>query len=363
MSVKMSICIMVYNQIELVKKNLSNLIQYDDDNIEIIVQDDCSSDNIEGLVLSFNDKRIKYFRNETNIGLDDNILEAFKNCNSKWIFLLRSSDTLIVKEIQHIIEYIDKHDNSGYVRFSCVDEDGIKRIEYPDKDYLAGEDSVKAHENLLSHPSGELYNIKYFNDYDNIVFKGYLNQYFNNNRKFVIDMLMRYKLMFLGGISTSSLLAWQYVHTVKRKDVAMNSAKNGMCVYHPTLMYPRYHCELSYVSNELKYDGQLSLIDEVINRYAKNIIYNFKYINKDKAMQLHYNFREIKFSPYKELNEFKKNTKDFAQNYDNEVRNHIICKIEKYSLITLIYWETERLISAVLSKSNSIISSLKKRHG
>ena len=38
---------------------------------ELIVVDDCSSEDIEGIVSGFKDERISYFRNEKNIGGHD----------------------------------------------------------------------------------------------------------------------------------------------------------------------------------------------------------------------------------------------------------------------------------------------------
>ncbi len=72
-----SFCIPTYNRAIILEKTLNNL--YDqigsDDNFEIIVVDNCSTDGTENLALNFQKKyqSFNYFRNSENLGFDENI--------------------------------------------------------------------------------------------------------------------------------------------------------------------------------------------------------------------------------------------------------------------------------------------------
>lgn len=49
--IKISFCIPVYNQTELVRQCIRSIIEYKGLDIEIVISDDCSTENIEELVV------------------------------------------------------------------------------------------------------------------------------------------------------------------------------------------------------------------------------------------------------------------------------------------------------------------------
>ncbi len=70
---EVSVLISVYNQIPFLKKALESALNQDYPNIEIIIGDDCSTDgNVEAFIEKYKDPRIKYFRNEQNLGVSGN---------------------------------------------------------------------------------------------------------------------------------------------------------------------------------------------------------------------------------------------------------------------------------------------------
>lgn len=354
----MSICITVYNQIELIRDNLNNILRYKGNDIEIILQDDCSTEDIESLVENYSDSRIKYYRNNKNLGHDRNIIEAFKNCSGKFAFLLRSSDTILEQGITKILKFIDKNLEIGYCRFSCLSEKGTIRLLYQDNISNKGLDSVELHKKILIHPSGELYNLGYFSKSDWMCYEEYLNNYFDNNSKFVVHLLMRYKLVLEAGIATSSDIVWKYSYTVKRKDVAENRSKDRLCVYHPKLQYQRYRCELSYVVEQLEGDGKNILIYDIIDRYEWLITFMFYYFNKDRDMQKHYNYDRIPFSSLKELSHFKQKTLSFSKHYNIQYNELITKKVATMSSFQLVKWKFERIFSKMNGIINAIINRL-----
>ena len=87
-----SVIIPTYNRPEYLKQAINSAVQQTYENIEIIVCDNCSSENPESLIESFNDSRIKFHRHPENIGMLANQLHAFKMAQGKYIASLHDDD-------------------------------------------------------------------------------------------------------------------------------------------------------------------------------------------------------------------------------------------------------------------------------
>ena len=62
---KVTIMIPTYNQAKYISKAIESALSIDYSNIEVIVSDDCSSDNTEEVVSKYlSDNRYKYIKNE-----------------------------------------------------------------------------------------------------------------------------------------------------------------------------------------------------------------------------------------------------------------------------------------------------------
>ena len=64
-----SVVMPVYNRAHLMPRVLGSIVAQSYRNLEIIVADDCSSDDIEGAIAAFGDPRIRLVRRETNGGV------------------------------------------------------------------------------------------------------------------------------------------------------------------------------------------------------------------------------------------------------------------------------------------------------
>ncbi|NJL62993.1 MAG: glycosyltransferase family 2 protein [Methylacidiphilales bacterium] len=81
-----------YNRPDYLKDALSSATKQTYQNIEIIVSDNCSPENPQTIVESFNDSRIRFSRNESNLGMLTNTLKAFKMARGKYIACLLDDD-------------------------------------------------------------------------------------------------------------------------------------------------------------------------------------------------------------------------------------------------------------------------------
>lgn len=90
MSFKVSICIPNYNNAEFIKECIESCLSQNYENLEIIIIDDCSTDNSLEIIKQFQDPRIKLFKNQINIGRLKNINQCFKKASGELVTILPS---------------------------------------------------------------------------------------------------------------------------------------------------------------------------------------------------------------------------------------------------------------------------------
>ncbi len=305
-NIKLSICITAFNQLDIVRKNIENLLLYKGDDIEIIVSDDHSSENIEGLVSAFNDQRLLYTCTPQNGGHDLNIINAIEHAQGEFVLILRSRDTLIAETIPKVLQTLDFFDKISYAVFSAFDEEGKQKLVFSDKVYPKGKAAIKAHTKLFVHPSGNFYRKKLL---ETTVYKKCIKEIFNHKFGFTVHELIRMDLACKGDFITSSMFVWVYPNSAKQKDVAVNTIGKGESVYSPKLSYERCKCEFNYINHYLNANNQYKYLlnKHIMCSFFKKIAYDFNKINKVKEMKKHYNYEEVKFYACKE----RKNYSDF----------------------------------------------------
>jgi len=87
-----SVIVTTYDRQSYLKEALQSAVRQTYRNIEIIVSDNCSPENPQALVESFQDSRIQFCRNETNIGSFANAINTFKKARGKYVTLLNDDD-------------------------------------------------------------------------------------------------------------------------------------------------------------------------------------------------------------------------------------------------------------------------------
>lgn len=295
----LTICITVYNQIEILRKNLISMLKYEGHDIEFLISDDCSTDDVEGLVNDLNDSRIRYCKTVSNSGHDKNILNALRCASGEYALVLRSRDYIRYESIGCIMEVLDKCEDAVYIVFSAVDEDGNEKILLSDKRYTVGRDAINAHAKLFVHPSGNIYRISAL---DLNALEEAVDLSFSHKFGFTVHELARMELACKGDFITSSLKAWVYVNTEKQSDVAVNSKPDKTSVYSPKLNYERCRCELLFVNSILDTNEEYRLLlnRHIIWVFNKRITRDFVTINCDVRLQYHYGFEEVDFSSIQE---------------------------------------------------------------
>ncbi|MBD2448996.1 glycosyltransferase family 2 protein [Nostoc sp. FACHB-152] len=87
-----SVVIPTYNRPEYLKQAIASAVNQTYQNIEIIVSDNCSPENPQAIIESFNDSRIRLWRHPKNIGMLPNQMHAFKMARGKYLASLHDDD-------------------------------------------------------------------------------------------------------------------------------------------------------------------------------------------------------------------------------------------------------------------------------
>lgn len=103
-----SIIIPAYNTESYIAKAIQSAQEQTLTNIEIIVIDDCSTDNTLAIAQSFNDPRITIIHNSENIGVASTRNKAIKLAKGSWLALLDSDDWYEPNRLETLLEVAQK---------------------------------------------------------------------------------------------------------------------------------------------------------------------------------------------------------------------------------------------------------------
>lgn len=115
----LSICIPTYNRAHYLKDCLESIVcQFDDgdvyDQVEVVISDNCSSDNTRELVGVYQEKygNIKYYKNEENILFDPNVVVAVEKATGTYCWYMGDDDAIRNGGIRSIITFLKNNDIS-----------------------------------------------------------------------------------------------------------------------------------------------------------------------------------------------------------------------------------------------------------
>ena len=110
---KFSILIPTYN-IFFLKEAIDSILSQSYTNYEIIIVNDASPYDIDSIIYSYNDNRIKYFKNEKNCGAI-NVVDNWNTClryaTGDFLICMGDDDKLLPNCLDEYVKLIDKYPN------------------------------------------------------------------------------------------------------------------------------------------------------------------------------------------------------------------------------------------------------------
>lgn len=130
---KISIITASYNYENYIKETVQSVLSQTYNDWEMIIVDDCSTDNSIDVIKSYNDNRIKLFVNENNLGLKETLKRGIKEASSDWIVFLESDDVLAPDYLAKKVEIAQKYNDINLIFNDCEffgDEERVKAFEH-----------------------------------------------------------------------------------------------------------------------------------------------------------------------------------------------------------------------------------------
>ncbi len=87
-----SVCLATYNGEKYILQQINSILCQLESNDELIISDDGSTDNTEEVVNSYSDPRLRFVKNEENIGQFGNFNRCIKIARGEFLHILHSDD-------------------------------------------------------------------------------------------------------------------------------------------------------------------------------------------------------------------------------------------------------------------------------
>ncbi|MEA2077652.1 MAG: glycosyltransferase family 2 protein [Candidatus Marinimicrobia bacterium] len=121
-----SIGMVIYNEEQYIREALDSLISQDFKDFELIISDNASLDSTQQICLDYasRDNRIRYYRNDTNIGAIENFNRVFKLSSGKYFMWAGGHDLWSGNYISDCLEIMEKNPNVivAYPKTIWIDE-------------------------------------------------------------------------------------------------------------------------------------------------------------------------------------------------------------------------------------------------
>lgn len=108
---KVSIGLPVYNGENFLSEEIESILKQSFTNFELIISDNASNDNTEKICRNYarTDKRIRYFKNKTNLGAAKNYNQTFQLASGEYFKWAAHDDVLEPEYLQRCVDVLDNN--------------------------------------------------------------------------------------------------------------------------------------------------------------------------------------------------------------------------------------------------------------
>ena len=134
MSPRVSILFPMYNTALFLKEAVDSMLSQTFTNFELIVLNDCSPDNAEEIMDTYNDPRIVRYRGEKNVGLGNVLNVGISMARGEYIARMDSDDISLPERIQFQVNFLDSHPEYDLVSVGMREFGNSNRVHFYDND-------------------------------------------------------------------------------------------------------------------------------------------------------------------------------------------------------------------------------------
>lgn len=136
-----SIIMPSWNTARFIRESIDSVRNQTYTNWELLIVDDCSTDNTDEIVASYSDERICYFKNEKNSGAALTRNRAMREARGEWIAFLDSDDLWTPEKLERQLQFMKENNYIfSYHEYVKIDEESK-----PLNIYVSGPEVVTKH--------------------------------------------------------------------------------------------------------------------------------------------------------------------------------------------------------------------------
>lgn len=323
----LSICIPTYNRGDVLFETIQTILQYKSDEIEVVVNDNHSTDSTTKLLEKIKDSRLKVFYNDSNLGIGANKLLALKNATGKYALLLLDKDYIKIDYLSDIVEYLKTNDILG----GCFSLGSSKReYSFSIKTYISLKDKIKNMSYLFCHPSGYFFNCEKMNDID--------FQKFKDNFELIGNFLGDYLITELIIRNDAPCVIMDYPFCFK-SDIGSKynavgsvtySAKNENLYFTPNkILAYLQECFICMKDFNITPKNHCFMLKTLLVKSFKRMTLEYAGLIKDPGFANHYHIKSEVVTPTQMWN-IRKNFIEFIKEADCYMSNYEKIKILTY---------------------------------
>jgi glycosyltransferase involved in cell wall biosynthesis len=110
----------------MLKHSIESVLMQSFEDYELIISDNASDDETESVVKSYDDPRVRYSRNTTNIGCLANWNRCLALAQGKYIGILPDDDLMLPENLAAKVDVLSRHPEVGLIhsKYHLIDAEG-----------------------------------------------------------------------------------------------------------------------------------------------------------------------------------------------------------------------------------------------
>lgn len=121
---QVSVLVPTYNRRRLLLETLTSILNQSYTDLEVIVVDNCSTDDTTAAVAAITDPRLIYVRNEVNVGPVNNHNRALRLAKGKYLCIFSDDDVMLEHNLARKVEVLEQNPSVGLVHSDMNTIDG-----------------------------------------------------------------------------------------------------------------------------------------------------------------------------------------------------------------------------------------------
>ncbi len=113
MNPKVTVLMPVYNAEKYLKTAIESILKQTFSDFELLIINDGSTDGSEEIIRSFNDKRIRLFNNEQNLGIIKTLNKGLNLAKGEYIIRMDADDISLPDRLELQVKYMEENPGIG----------------------------------------------------------------------------------------------------------------------------------------------------------------------------------------------------------------------------------------------------------